>query len=474
MEVNNVRKKLEVLQKLVQQKVDSAKEKKIKAKRRVKKKSEHKQTENAVGQKAFSDFMYSVAEPITFVEAYEIWNDMCSTNNGEFPQFQNAFPDLYRNSFFKILGAELGAENDDSDCNESNYDSDCDENTIGSLLDETLERSENGMINERDVSSLSDEMLMRFARSLARGIKKTYSIRELEDRSEFKFILCSIALLWLVVSSVAIAGIFYPKNARIGRFTGDTLPLILIESFLLFGVELLWECFLSWIVLTFNIKINYTRKLGNLLKVPKYFIADLFPSFTSTALSMTTALAINQTLFCLMYYRKSRERVPFFAYVFLSQDRREDRPDTLIFQVTEDIMRFAIYFPFKLIVVDLIKSKAIIFIPIAVNNIGDGLAEPVGVTFGKHKYSTTALYHKGKFFKSRFTRSYEGSSCVFITTLLVVAANYHAFNTTQFWITFSALPFLMTIAEAKAPHTNDGPFLALVGCGFLSAIFLIR
>ena len=80
---------------------------------------------------------------------------------------------------------------------------------------------------------------------------------------------------------------------------------------------------------------------------------------------------------------------------------------------------------------------------------------------------------EGRFFHSKFTRSYEGSSCVFITTAIVVAANYHAFNTTQFWITFSILPFLMTIGEAKAPHTNDGPFLALIGCSFLSAIFLI-
>jgi len=102
-----------------------------------------------------------------------------------------------------------------------------------------------------------------------------------------------------------------------------------------------------------------------------------------------------------MFYRRSRERFAACAYVFLSQDRREDRPDTLIFQVTEDIMRFAVYFPFKLLVVDVVGSKALIFIPIAVNNIGDGLAEPVGVYWGRHKYSTTALYHKGKFFTVR-------------------------------------------------------------------------
>jgi dolichol kinase len=174
-----------------------------------------------------------------------------------------------------------------------------------------------------------------------------------------------------------------------------------------------------------------------------------------------------------VYYRQSREKVPFFSYVILSQDRREDRPDTLIFQVTEDIMRFAIYIPFKILVANRIGAPELIFIPVAVNNIGDGLAEPVGVAFGRHKYSITALYHKGKFFKSKFTRSYEGSSCVFITTLVVVAIYYKAFGTNQFWISLSVLPILMTIAEAKAPHTNDAPFLALVGCSFLSAVFLL-
>ncbi|KAK1738517.1 hypothetical protein QTG54_010547, partial [Skeletonema marinoi] len=211
--------------------------------------------------------------------------------------------------------------------------------------------------------------------------------------------------------------------------------------FSLFAIELVWECILSWVVLKYNIKINYTRKLGNLLK---YFIGDFFPAYTSSAVSLTFALALNQTLFTLMFYRRSRERFAACAYVFLSQDRREDRPDTLIFQVTEDIMRFAVYFPFKLLVVDVVGSKALIFIPIAVNNIGDGLAEPVGVYWGRHKYSTTALYHKGKFFTS-----YEGSACVLLTTFIVIAANYNAFNQTQFWITFSILPFLMTLAEVS-------------------------
>jgi len=38
---------------------------------------------------------------------------------------------------------------------------------------------------------------------------------------------------------------------------------------------------------------------------------------------------------------------------------------------------------------------------------------------------------------------------VLLTTFIVIAANYNAFNQTQFWITFSILPFLMTLAEVS-------------------------
>ena len=101
------------------------------------------------------------------------------------------------------------------------------------------------------------------------------------------------------------------------------------------------------------------------------------------------------------------------------------------------------------------------------------LAEPVGVRFGRHKYTTTALYYKGKFWNGQFTRSYEGSACVYIVSLITVACNYHTFTLTQLCLTITLLSFLMTIAEAKAPHTNDGPFLALIGCEFLSIAFFV-
>ena len=361
-------------------------------------------------------FMASADERITWVEGRELWSGMFKTNNGK----QSSLASTWR---------EL--------------------------------KEKHAYVDELDGTLHCDNA------AIARGIKVAYSIRLSNDHSEMKFIAFSLAFLWLVVSSLGIIG-HVTKNTKIGTFSA---AMFIGEAGVLFIVELIWETFLSWIVLRYNIKINYSRKLGNLLKVPKYFAADFLPFYESSALSMFTSLAVNQTLFCMIFYRTSRERVPYFSYVFLSQDRREDRPDTLLFQVTEDIMRFSIYFPFKIFVANYIEAPAIIFIPILINNIGDGLAEPVGVRFGRHKYTTTALYYKGKFWNGQFTRSYEGSACVYIVSLITVACNYHTFTLTQFCLTITLLPFLMTIAEARAPHTNDGPFLALIGCGFLSIVF---
>ena len=115
----------------------------------------------------------------------------------------------------------------------------------------------------RDVSKLSDEELSLFCTDLASEIKAAYSIRHSSDKSEFKFCVGSMMFLWAASLGTIIASFFYPSNATLGKFS----PALLVESFSLFAIELVWECILSWVVLKYNIKINYTRKLGNLLKV---------------------------------------------------------------------------------------------------------------------------------------------------------------------------------------------------------------
>ena len=108
----------------------------------------------------------------------------------------------------------------------------------------------------------------------------------------------------------------------------------------------------------------------------------------------------------------------------------------------------------------------LIFIPVLINGIGDGLAEPVGVRFGRLKYRTRALFSR-----KRYVRSVEGSLCVFITSIIVLLY-YKPFFTGEEWlVALLTLPILMTLTEAVSPHTWDTPFLFGVG---YTLIFIIK
>ena len=104
----------------------------------------------------------------------------------------------------------------------------------------------------------------------------------------------------------------------------------------------------------------------------------------------------------------------------------------------------------------------LIYIPILISGIGDGLAEPIGVRFGRHTYVTKAV------FGSRYYhRSFEGSACVFLTSFIVVAFFKSSFGEMQFWSVLMFLPLLITLTEAKAPHTWDQPFIYMASGAIL-------
>jgi dolichol kinase len=109
----------------------------------------------------------------------------------------------------------------------------------------------------------------------------------------------------------------------------------------------------------------------------------------------------------------------------------------------------------------------LIFIPILINGIGDGLAEPVGIRFGRLKYKTYALFSKRK-----YVRTIEGSACVFITSIIVIFLFKSYFSPAEFICALIVIPIAMTLAEAFAPHTWDTPFLFFVG--YMSLYIITR
>jgi phytol kinase len=234
----------------------------------------------------------------------------------------------------------------------------------------------------------------------------------------------------------------------------------------------LGKLFFSWLVLRWNIKINYTRKLG--LRPWKKLAAFVVPLLITKGSTMITdwvvLFAIQSLIGLLTESHYFRSRVKLFAYAYVSWDRIEDRPYSMRYDQIEDILRFVIYLPFMILFG---KASVIVLIPNLVNQFGDGLAEPVGIRFGKHKYRARAIWYDGKFWAGNFVRSIEGSAAVFGVTMFILLFYGSYFTHTQYIITLLVLPLLMTVAEAISPHTGDGPTIAMVGCLFLWGVQFI-
>lgn len=218
--------------------------------------------------------------------------------------------------------------------------------------------------------------------------------------------------------------------------------------FLLFSLE-----YINGLIVKYkHVKVNYTRKINHfaLFFTPQL----LMPFFPYERTGITMLLGSLLTLFSLLIFTNPiRQRVSIIGTMFLSFDRPEDRPHTLLWLITQFM---GSYIVLVIVSIHLAKYNALelLTIPILINGIGDGLAEPVGIRFGKHTYQTRALF-TGK----KYSRSLEGSACVFITSILVIYYTDYPFTDLQFTIAITAIPILMTLAEAFSPHTWDSPLL---------------
>lgn len=225
------------------------------------------------------------------------------------------------------------------------------------------------------------------------------------------------------------------------------------------------------LVLRKGVKVNYTRKINHftLLVVPFLLGMIMGPGNASDGAPpdffMQVIGLLSGLLFFVIFLKPIRERVGFFRTTFSGIDRPEDRPFTLRWITTQTAANYLVAIPVAMYL-GMINRPELIFILILINGIGDGLAEPIGVRFGKHKYQTFALFTKRK-----YERSIEGSACVFLTSLFVVILFNSPFSTIQFIVALIAFPTVMTLAEAKAPHSWDNPFLLGVGGILLFLIF---
>ena len=215
-----------------------------------------------------------------------------------------------------------------------------------------------------------------------------------------------------------------------------------------------------------GVKVNYTRKIN-------HFMLFFLPIYLGMYLSYERTLGSTILGMCIMagslviYIEPVRRRVPIIATAFLSFDRPEDRPNTLLWLSTQILAATVIMVPL-LVYFSHIGMLELIYIPLLINGFGDGLAEPVGIRFGKHPYETRAL-----FTRKRYIRTLEGSACVLIVSIATIALFRESFTPVQFVVAMAAVPVMMTLAEALSPHTWDTPFLYTVSGLSLSGILMI-
>lgn len=230
------------------------------------------------------------------------------------------------------------------------------------------------------------------------------------------------------------------------------------------GAYALVSYLLGWVVQAKNVKVNYTRKVNFFILYLAPLAANrLFP-YEQTFWAMAVGTLFSAGVFA-VFLQPIRERVPLFQTMFASFDRPEDRPHTLLWLSTQILAGYAVLIPMTA----LFARKGmpeLMFIPVLVHGIGDGLAEPVGIRFGKHKYSTRQFFSTER----RFTRSWEGSACVFLSGVIAVALFRTSFTTPEYAAALLAVPVLMTLAEAWSPHTWDTPYMLATGSAALLAI----
>ena len=213
-----------------------------------------------------------------------------------------------------------------------------------------------------------------------------------------------------------------------------------------------------------GLKVNYSRKINHfaLFFVPMFLdkIIPAKPSIESIIIGSFLAV-----LSLVIYIKPIRNKSMIIERMFLSFDRPEDRPNTLLWLSTQITFGYLILIP-AIIYFFTRGYEGLILIPILVNGIGDGLAEPVGVRFGRTKYKTYALFSKIK-----YERTVEGSACVFFTSIVVIIFFHSGFTSSEFILALIIFPIVMTLAEAIAPHTWDTPFLFLFG---YFTIFIVK
>lgn len=245
------------------------------------------------------------------------------------------------------------------------------------------------------------------------------------------------------------------------------LSLLAKAVFLTF---LLYAC--GWFVENRGWKVAYTRKVIHVAFFAVPFWFDTHMPLSEAHAIVWALWNVNLVGWILILITKPvRRSVSFVQTMYASSDRPEDKGLSQIYAWIQIPFSIVIIAGFS-VTLRIMDAAEWTMIPILAVAIGDGLAEPVAVFWedkkwfgGTHKYRTRGLFSGDRV----FTRSIEGSTTVFLGTLVSVLIYLNTMTTGQLIFFVCVLPVMITILEMVAPHSLDNPFLLFFG--YLIACF---
>lgn len=284
---------------------------------------------------------------------------------------------------------------------------------------------------------------------------------EKDDSSLLDF-FCKRSYLLFKVYSILLATIFCTMIPVTIIYDSNIDYKFGINQLIKYLVISIIQYLMALLVIQKEVKVNYTRKVIHI----SYFIIPqlldiIFLKYEKNKFTEMWNIWIILFLL-LMLSEHIRNKIHILNKMFKAVDRPEDQPYTLIWFSSQIISTLIVVIPFS-VYFSKIDRIGLIFIPILINGLADGLAEPIGIAFGKHKYKTKACLSKRE-----YERSYEGSFCVFIVSTIILLAYYNYMSINEYIFNVLTIPILTTLTEAFSPHTWDSPLIFFVVSSLLT------
>lgn len=241
---------------------------------------------------------------------------------------------------------------------------------------------------------------------------------------------------------------------------------------LFFGIFSLTAIIGGCLVTYCNVDVMYTRKFIHFFSFFLPFgLFELIPFEKTITTYLLTFCATFVAYMPLLEGIRELKCMWFARIAFSSFDRKQDRPLTLLWAVSQSFSAYISLLPTAIVLEKVFGAGKYIMLPLFTVAIGDGLAEIVGRKIGRHKYRTQAMCTR-----KVYTRSIEGSLCVFVTCVVTIAILYgteRKWNWVQLLVAELLIPFIMTVVEAYAPHSWDNAFLLGTGGLLTIGIFFL-